>query len=198
MRIDEAVVTGQLLQERLKGEKRLEVSPQTKLTPSAMDYLRAHGVEVVRAEAGPAASAAVQAAPRVAVPAPAAGGRKAFKGIFCPNIVIFDAEGRINYLEMERYVDWLIQAGLHGLYPNGSTGEFVRLSWEERQDVVKLICTVNHGRVPVLAGASEANLRDVLRMAEFYAGIGVDAISLVAPYYYKISNQSLFEYFAEI
>lgn len=198
MRIDEAVVTGQLLQERLKGEKRLEVSPQAKLTPSAMDYLRAHGVEVVRAEAGPAAPVAVQAAPRAATTASPAGGRKAFKGIFCPNIVIFDAEGRINYREMERYVDWLIQAGLHGLYPNGSTGEFVRLSWEERQDVVKLICTVNHGRVPVLAGASEANLRDVLRMAEFYAGIGVDAISLVAPYYYKISNQSLFEYFAEI
>jgi 4-hydroxy-tetrahydrodipicolinate synthase len=187
MRFDDAVVTGQMLQERLKNDRHLEVSPQTKLTPSALDYVRAHGVQVTRGQA---------TEPTIA--APARPTRREFKGIFCPNIVIFDADGRVNYAEMERYVEWLIQAGLHGLYPNGSTGEFVRLSWEERQDVVKLICSVNQGRIPVLAGASEANLRDVLRMAEFYAGIGVDAISLVPPYYYKISNQSLFEYFAEI
>lgn len=196
IRIDDPVITGQVLEERLKGEKQVEISPQAKLTPSAMDYLRANEVEVVRREAG-AAPTRQEAAPQT----PTSGGqrgRKAFQGIFCPNIVIFDAEGKINYPEMERYVEWLIQAGIHGLYPNGSTGEFVRLSWEERQDVVKLICTVNQGRVPVLAGASEANLRDVLKMAEFYATIEVDAISLVPPYYYKISDRSLFEYLAEI
>ena len=121
-----------------------------------------------------------------------------FLFFFCQNIVIFDAEQKINYAEMERYIDWLIVAGIHGLYPNGSTGEFVRLSWEERQEIVRLVCAVNRGRVPVLAGASEANLRDVLKMTEFYERIGVDAISLVAPYYYKISERSLFEYFAEI
>lgn len=199
MRIDEAVITGQLLEERLKGDRQLEISPRAKLTPSAMDYLRAHGVEVIRQEAVSPPRSEPSSSAAVAADQPAERrGRRAFKGIFCPNIVIFDAEGKINYREMERYVEWLIQAGIHGLYPNGSTGEFVRLSWEERQEVVKLICQVNQGRVPVLAGASEANLRDVLRMTEFYAKVGVDAISLVAPYYYKISHQSLFEYFAEI
>ena len=203
MRIDEAVITGQVLEEKLKGEKQLEISPQAKLTPSALDYVRAYGVQVVRQEAAslPEVPARPVAQSRQGLPtggASSANGRERFKGIFCPNIVIFDAAGKINYAEMERYVEWLIQAGIHGLYPNGSTGEFVRLSWEERQEVVKLICTVNQGRVPVLAGASEANLRDVLKMTEFYAGIGVDAISLVAPYYYKISNQSLLDYFVEI
>ena len=99
---------------------------------------------------------------------------------------------------MERYINWLIEVGIHGLYPNGSTGEFARLSREERQDVVRLVCEVNAGRVPVLAGASEANLRDVLKMAEYYASLGVDAIALMPPYYYEISTESLFEYFAEI
>jgi 4-hydroxy-tetrahydrodipicolinate synthase len=195
-RIDEPVVTGQILQERLKDGREVELDPRAKLTPSALDYLRAHQVQVVRREAGVAAAAPTtpSAAP---APTPRAG-KVEFKGIFCPNIVIFDAEGRINRPEMERYLDWLIEAGIHGLYPNGSTGEFVRLSVAERQEVVKIVVDVNQGRVPVLAGASEANLRDVLAMAEYYAKIGVDAISLVPPYYYKISNTSLFEYFAEI
>ena len=83
-----------------------------------------------------------------------------------------------------------MEAGIHGLYPNGSTGEFARLSQEERQEVVRLVCEVNGGRVPLLAGASEANLRDVLKMAEYYASLGVDAIALMPPYYYEISTES--------
>ncbi len=198
LRIDDSVITAQTLEGRLSGEREIEICPRAKLTPSAHDFLRDQGIEVVRREAGGRASAT---SPRQAPTpiAPPVEGRKAFTGIFCPNIVIFDDQEKINYSEMERYINWLIEAGIHGLYPNGSTGEFVRLSWEERQDVVRLICEVNQGRVPVLAGASEANLRDVLKMAEFYASIGgVDAISLVPPYYYKISEESLFEYFAEI
>ena len=197
IRIEDSVITAQTLEGSLAGEKHVEICSRAKLTPSAQDFLRDQGVEVVRREAGGEAprSPVVRQADPVAVP----GSRKAFAGIFCPNIVIFDGQGKINYPEMERYVNWLIESGIQGLYPNGSTGEFVRLSWEERQDVVRLISEVNQGRVPVLAGASEANLRDVLKMAEFYASIGgVNAISLVPPYYYKISDESLFEYFAEI
>lgn len=196
VRIDDSVITAQTLEQKLDKQTEVEICPQAKLTPSAHDLIRARGIAVTRREAGAApAPAPAPAAPKTT---PNTGGRREFKGIFCPNIVIFDGDDKINYREMERYIDWLIEAGIHGLYPNGSTGEFVRLSWQERQDVVKLLCQVNNGRVPVLAGASEANTRDVLKMAEFYAGIGVDAISLVPPFYYKISDQSLFDYFAEI
>ncbi len=203
VRIDDSVITAQVLQDKLGTDGEVEICPRAKLTPSALDLLRERGIEVIRREAGASAgtSAAVGTGTVSSAALPsstAATSRREFKGIFCPNIVIFDADGKINYAEMERYINWLIDAGIHGLYPNGSTGEFVRLSWEERQDVVKLIVEVNGGRVPILAGASEANLRDVLKMAEFYASIEVDAISLVPPYYYKISEESLFEYFAEI
>ena len=206
IRIDDPVITAQVLEEKLGEAREVEICPRSKLTPSAHDYLNAHGVQVIRSEAAPPAPAPAPAvsspaAPVASSPAPLAGargGKKEFKGIFCPNGVIFDAEGKINYAEMERYIEWLIQAGIHGLYPNGSTGEFVRLSFEERQEVVRLVAEVNQDRVPILAGASEANLRDVLNMAEFCARVGAHAISLVPPYYYKISENSLFEYFAEI
>jgi dihydrodipicolinate synthase/N-acetylneuraminate lyase len=193
IRIDDPVVTEQLLKDKLGTQREVEICPRAKLTPLALDYLAANRVEVTRNEAAPAGL-------RTSVPFRHrnAGARREFKGIFCPNIVIFDGNDRINYGEMERYVNWLIEAGIHGLYPNGSTGEFVRLSSDERKEVVRVVTNVNQGRVPVLAGASEANLRDVLKMGEYYASIDVDAISLVPPYYYKISDTSLFEYFAEI
>ena len=49
-------------------------------------------------------------------------------GIFTPNVVPLDERGEINEGELRKYVDWLIERGVHGLYPNGSTGEFVRLA----------------------------------------------------------------------
>lgn len=206
VRIDDSLITAQTLETQLPSDERqIEICPRAKLTPSALDLLRARQIQVIKRAASSSsttkapATSTTRAMPAGVPPAPGGTERsRRFSGIFTPNIVIYDETGNINYAEMERYISWLIDAGIHGLYPNGSTGEFVRLSSEERRDVVRLIADVNQGRVPILAGASEANVRDVLQMAEFYADLGADAISLVPPYYYKISDTSLFEYFAEI
>ncbi|MEE3262662.1 MAG: dihydrodipicolinate synthase family protein [Candidatus Latescibacterota bacterium] len=203
VRIDDSLITAQTLEARLSGnERQVEICPRAKLTPSALDLLRARQIQVVKRTAHGSSAPAPQASVLQPAGVPEAPGgterSRRFSGIFTPNIVIYDEAGSINYKEMERYIAWLIDAGIHGLYPNGSTGEFVRLSSEERRDVVRLIADVNQGRVPILAGASEANVRDVLQMAQYYADLGADAISLVPPYYYKISDTSLYEYFAEI
>src|SRR5829696_362705 len=50
------------------------------------------------------------------------------QGIFTPNIVPLDPRGEINESELRRYTSWLIERGVHGLYPNGSTGEFTRFT----------------------------------------------------------------------
>ncbi|MDP7361697.1 MAG: dihydrodipicolinate synthase family protein [Candidatus Latescibacteria bacterium] len=203
VRIDDSLITAQTLETRLSGnERQVEICLGAKLTPSALDLLRARQIQVVKRTAHGSSAPAPQASVQQPAGVPEAPGgterSRRFSGIFTPNIVIYDEAGSINYKEMERYIAWLIDAGIHGLYPNGSTGEFVRLSSEERRDVVRLIADVNQGRVPILAGASEANVRDVLQMAQYYADLGADAISLVPPYYYKISDTSLYEYFAEI
>ncbi|MBT3346478.1 MAG: dihydrodipicolinate synthase family protein [Gemmatimonadetes bacterium] len=205
VRIDDSLITAQTLESRLTdGESQVEICPRAKLTPSALDLLRDRQIQLIKRAASSATTTSPvsgRGAPMPAGVPPAPGGTersRRFSGIFTPNIVIYDEAGSINFPEMERYIAWLIEAGIHGLYPNGSTGEFVRLSRDERQDVVRLITDVNQGRVPILAGASEANVRDVLQMADFYADLGADAISLVPPFYYKISDASLYEYFAEI
>src|SRR2546423_601492 len=94
------------------------------------------------------------------------------EGIFTPNIVPLDARGSIDEQELRRYVDWLIERGVHGLYPNGSTGEFTRFTAEERRRIIKIVCDQCAGRVPVLAGAAEANVRETLAACETYASYG--------------------------
>lgn len=120
------------------------------------------------------------------------------QGIFTPNVVPLQANGEIDEQELRRYVDWLIEKGVHGLYPNGSTGEFTRFTAEERKRIVKIVCQQAAGRVPVLAGAAEANVRETLLACDTYAGYGARAVAIVSPFYYKLCPESVYAYFREI
>src|SRR5436190_11597093 len=120
------------------------------------------------------------------------------RGIFTPNLIPLDARGEINEDELRRYVDWLIERGVHGLYPNGSTGEFTRFTVEERRRIIKIVCNQAAGRVPILAGAAEANVKETLEACETYKGYGARAVAIVSPIYYRLSPESLYAYFREI
>jgi dihydrodipicolinate synthase/N-acetylneuraminate lyase len=119
-------------------------------------------------------------------------------GIFTPTLVPVDARGEINEAEMRRFISWLIDSGVHGLYPNGSTGEFTRFSEEERRRIVRITCDEARGRVPILAGAAEANVKETLSACEAYAAMGARAVAIVSPIYYRLSPESVYAYFAEI
>lgn len=119
-------------------------------------------------------------------------------GLFVPNIVPLDAQGEIHEAELRRYVDWLIDRGVHGLYPNGSTGEFTRFTADERVRIIEIIADQTAGRVPILAGAAEANTRETIRACERYHELGCRAVAIVAPFYYKLSSSGVYAYFKEI
>jgi 4-hydroxy-tetrahydrodipicolinate synthase len=120
------------------------------------------------------------------------------QGIFTPTLVPLDERGQINETELRRFISWLIDHGAHGLYPNGSTGEFTRFSEAERRRIVQIVCSEARGRVPILAGAAEANVAETLAACEAYAGMGAQAVAIVAPFYYKLTPESVYAYFAEI
>ncbi len=120
------------------------------------------------------------------------------RGIFTPNIVPLLPDGEINEPELRRYVDWLIDHGVHGLYPNGSTGEFTRFTAEERRRIIEIMADQNRGRVPILAGAAEANTRETIKACEHYHRLGCRAVAIVSPFYFKLSPAGVYAYFKEI
>ncbi len=120
------------------------------------------------------------------------------RGILTPNLVPFKADGTINEGELRRMINWLIEKGISGLYPNGSTGEFIRLSFEERKRVIQIVAEENRGRVPILAGAAETHLAMILDACQTYADLGCVAVSITGPYYYKVSQESIEHFFREL
>jgi dihydrodipicolinate synthase/N-acetylneuraminate lyase len=120
------------------------------------------------------------------------------RGIFVPNMVPLDDRENINEAELRLYVDWMIDRGVHGLYPNGSTSEFTRFTPPERRRIIEIVVEQTAGRVPILAGAAEANVRETLGACEYYARLGVRAVAIVSPFYYRLSPDNVYAYFKEI
>lgn len=120
------------------------------------------------------------------------------EGIFTPHMVPLQEDGEINEAGLRHYVDWLIERGVHGLYPNGSTGEFTRFTAEERRRIIEIVCDQAGGRVPILAGAAEANTRETIRACERYHDLGARAVAIVSPFYYKLGPDSVYAFFHEI
>jgi 4-hydroxy-tetrahydrodipicolinate synthase len=119
-------------------------------------------------------------------------------GIFAPNLVPLDERGEIDEAELRRFTDWLIERGMHGLFVNGSTGEFTRFTPEERRRIVRVVCEEVNGRVPVIAGASEAHVGETVRACETYLGYGARAVAIVSPYYFKLGQETIEAYFRQI
>jgi hypothetical protein len=117
-------------------------------------------------------------------------------GIFVPNIVPYDTKGRIDEDELRHIIRWVGDKGVTGFYPNGSMGEFIRLSYEERRTVVRIVSEEANGR-PILAGAAEANIELVLEMCKYCADLGCRAVSITSPYYYILTQESIEAYFPE-
>lgn len=124
--------------------------------------------------------------------------KQKIEGMLVPNLVPLDDGGQINEPELRRFVDWLIQRGVHGIYPNGSTSEFTRFTAEERRRIVQIVCDEARGKALVLAGAAEANVRETIATCEKYLEYGARAVAIVSPFYYKLGPESVYAYFAEI
>ena len=120
-------------------------------------------------------------------------------GIFTPNLVPLDPQGNINESELRRYVDWLIERGVHGLFPNGSSGEFTRFTREERLRVGRIVLEVAQGRVPVLVCAvEEESSRETIRLCERYHELGARAAVILPPYYFKVPSEGVYAWCREI
>lgn len=120
------------------------------------------------------------------------------QGVLTPPIVPLHDDGEINEAEFRRYIDWLIARGAHGIYANGSTSEFTRFTPEERRRIVRMVCEQAGGRVPVVAGAGEANVRETLAACAAYKESSARAVAVVSPFYFKLGQEAIYAYFKEI
>jgi len=124
--------------------------------------------------------------------------KKKLEGIVAPMASALTAEETIDEKRTRALVDFLIEGGIDGLFPLGTSGEFALLDREERRTVIRVVVDQTNGRVPVLAGVSDPSLENVLAFAKDAEDAGADAIVATPPYYFTTGDDGLFDYFEAI
>ncbi|MEZ4621586.1 MAG: dihydrodipicolinate synthase family protein [Caldilineaceae bacterium] len=123
---------------------------------------------------------------------------KVFHGVFPYLVSPIAPDGAVMADVLTALVDHLIDQGVHGLTPLGSTGEFAYLSWAQRRRVVEVVLTANHGRVPVVAGVAATSTVDAVAQARAFAEMGVDGILAIMQHYFPIPAAGIIDYFTQI
>lgn len=121
-----------------------------------------------------------------------------FFGVFPYLVSPIAADGAVDEAVLTRLCEDLIAAGVHGLAPLGSTGEFAYLSWPQRRRVVEVVLAATRGRVPVVAGVAATTIADAVAQTRAMEQLGCDGILAVLEAYFPLSDDGVFAYFQAI
>jgi 4-hydroxy-tetrahydrodipicolinate synthase len=122
-----------------------------------------------------------------------------FAGIFPYLISPVDAaSGRVLEEPLRALVDHLIAAGVHGLSPLGSTGEFAYLTPDQRAEIVRIVVEQTAGRVPVVPGVAACATHDAIGQAERYLRLGADGIVLILQTFFPLGRSAVERYFRDV
>jgi 4-hydroxy-tetrahydrodipicolinate synthase len=120
------------------------------------------------------------------------------RGIWSPMPTPFDAHGDVDESRLGELVDYLIEGGVDGLFPVGTTGEFALLDRAEKKRIVELVVKRADSRVPVLAGVSDPSPLAAISYAKDAADAGADGVVATPPYYYRVGEDGLYAHFKMI
>jgi 4-hydroxy-tetrahydrodipicolinate synthase len=92
-------------------------------------------------------------------------------------------------------IEFLIENGVHGIVPCGSTGESATLSFEEHEEVIAATIEAVNGRVPVIAGTGSNNTAEAVRFTKAAKNLGADGVLVISPYYNKPNRSGLIKHY---
>lgn len=113
------------------------------------------------------------------------------QGVIVPLLVPVTKEEAVNYEQLMRLTNHVVEGGVDGIFVNGTTGEFGRFSRETRTDIVKTVVKASAGRVPVYAGISDCGTKAVIENMKGAEAAGAAAVVTTLPFYFP--NTSRYE-----
>ena len=120
------------------------------------------------------------------------------RGIIPPVVTPTDENGSFNPVMFDKLLNHLLEGGVHGVFPFGTTGEFYAFEEDDyRRIITQAVETVNH-RVPVYAGANSITTKGTIRLAKVAKECGADALSVLTPMFISQTQAELYEHYRAI
>jgi len=119
-------------------------------------------------------------------------------GVYVVVCTPFTEKDELDEGTLRRHIRFLLDAGVHGIIPTGSTSEFASLSEAERKRIVDITLDEVGGKVPVVAGAAAVSTRDTIMYSQYAEKAGADGVMIVPPYYCHPTERELFQHYRAV
>ena len=119
-------------------------------------------------------------------------------GVTVPLVTPLTKERTLDISSLEHLTDFLIEKGIHCLYPGGTTGEMMLMGMEDRKVLAETVVRQTAGRAVVYIQAGAVNQADTITLAKHAVDIGADGIGVVTPVFYKLSDRELVSYYQSV
>jgi 2-dehydro-3-deoxy-D-pentonate aldolase len=117
--------------------------------------------------------------------------------IYTPVVTAFDKEGNLDIQANKNIYDHLINGGVDGIVVMGSTGEFFSMTTEQKKELIDLVTIYAGKRTKILVGTSCMRVEDTVELANYALKAGADAVMIIGPYYFALSDASIEAFYAE-
>ncbi len=121
-----------------------------------------------------------------------------YTGLYVATLTPFDANDRIDVGALRSHVKFLVESGVAGVCPAGTTGEFLFLSLGEKVRVVEETVAAAAGRAKVIAGVSALRAHEIALLARGARDAGADAVFLPPPIYYPADDETIYRHYAAV
>lgn len=117
-----------------------------------------------------------------------------YKGVIPAFYACYDDNGEISPERVRELTEFHIKKGVKGIYVNGSSGECIYLSVEERKLILENVMAVGKGKLTVIAHVACNNTKDSVELAKHAESLGVDAIAAIPPIYFRLPEYAIAAY----
>lgn len=121
-----------------------------------------------------------------------------YRGIIPAFYACYKEDGSVSPERTKKFTEYLIGKGIKGLYINGSSGECIYQSIEERKIILENVMEVAKGRITIIAHVACNNTADSAILATHAESLGVDAIASIPPIYFRLPDYAIAQYWNDI
>lgn len=115
-----------------------------------------------------------------------------------PVVTAFDKDGNIDPEANKKIYDFLINGGVDGIVVMGSTGEFFSMTTEQKKELIKLAVEYINNRTEVIIGTGGMSATESIELSNYAHEVGADAVMVVSPYYFSLSEESIELFFDKV
>ena len=120
-------------------------------------------------------------------------------GIFIPMVTPFQASDEsVDFSGLKEVTEFLVQNGVDGVIPSGSTGEFIAMTLDEQKKVNAAVCEYAAGRIKVFCSTGAYRTKDAIDLSKSAQDAGADGVMIVTPWYMAPNEEELYEHYKAI